>query len=170
VTFPAGLLSPPLDAVERMLAACASFRNRIASGASVATARQHIHWHLDFDDGNVNWRCPMAVLWMGEFSQQRTGQGASNTMTSGGGVVLVLVDNARQNGHTPEAEKQSAQDFCDWAGTVLEELAAINGSGDYLHYDLEMLHPPQRTARPQRLAEQNDYWETAFQLSFGHEE
>lgn len=153
-----------LDAATETLAVSACFRNRVGASHSWQ-ARKHIGYDTLVDNDGLHVRRPCAILKVTSRGSNEVAEGIAIDLVAGGGVILYLCDNAREQ----RDHSQSYRDFLRFAGGVIDDMELRSGFDEYLPFhDAEMVMPPQRTHRSVRSQDQsNDYWECAYLLQYG---
>ena len=123
---------------------------------------------------------PFAVVGLGDdISWDAISPGCVNhNLIVGGGVYVILVDNARftdlgsvdeDGNQTPGADQQgdSYCDFLNFSGGVADDMSNVFGTpADLIGFNgIELIEPGIRTEIDQR--QNDDYWAAALKFSFG---
>ncbi len=156
------------EGLELMLVSSPCFRQGCGVEAK-DDARPHVYWDeseepaYEAADQQKELR-PLAILSQELFSYVRYGIDASIALAATGGVAILIVDNARH----PENYKQSKAHFLQFAGGVIDDLAELSGSGDYLPLTaIDVVGKPLRSPPDERNAD--DWWSLIALCRFGSE-
>lgn len=157
-----GSLKQHLDLVEGLIAASASFQNRVGAGNATAAKAKILREGMIAVEGGstetLTSQRPFCVLVVDAHGYVQIDQGASVNLGGTGGILAVFTDNARHTEASAAAHKQSHDDFVDWVSSVMDEVADDVGVGAY--NDLKMVVPPERAPLTDRQAD--DYWLCAY--------
>jgi len=153
-----------LQAFEDLVVSSVVFRSRVGTD-STTEAKRHVYY--DWQEGDAlphNAPMPLAVIREQSWAHRQIGQGDGPELDNTGGIVLMLVDEARER----TDHKQSRIDFVRWAGRVCDEMAELSGSdGAFQIASRTMEIPSHRTLRKDR-GKDNDHWELVCLFEYNH--
>jgi hypothetical protein len=165
-----GSLAVPLDVARTTLLASQAFADRVAivhppaEGDDVPAETLAAHVFLDqvADGEGLELLRPYALLRYAARGSNVIADGVEISLTVGGGILLVLEDNARQT----TDHGTSYGDFLNFAGGVIDDMEDLSGRNDYLPFKSELIYAPTRVRRADR-QDDNDYWICVFLLTWG---
>lgn len=156
------------EQLETLLVATESFRERVGKTAMIA-AREHVFFDTEdiesFDAADATHDSrPLALISGEEFGYQRYGQDSTIHLSAAGVMSLLLIDNPR----TPSNYKASKLEFLDFAGNVIDEMAALSGTDDFLPVEaIGVTGMPQRAPYKNRASD--DWWAMAATFQIGRD-
>lgn len=158
----AGSLSLALAGVRTLLLASDAFVDRITDAWPGATPADSIYYDTVTAIEGLHERRPYALVKYAERGSHVIAEGVAVDLIVSGGILLLLEDNANYR----DDHNDSYLDYCNWIGSVMDEIEILSGSDDYLPFRSDLIFSPQRTERGKR-QEDHDYWTAAFVLEYG---
>ncbi len=123
-----GAQGEAIQKLHRMIAASSAFQVRVRTyGQGELDAGKFVHSPY-LNDPDQTQR-PFAVVMQGDLDWYRVSGGKSNSMLTKGTLKLMIADNKQQ----PESDLESICDFRNFVDAVLEDLASMSGSDDWLN-------------------------------------
>ena len=122
--------------LRRLVAQSAAFQSRTGTHSESEAGEKVFMFDKESDDPAdmlALVRCrPCAVIWPETWRWDADAAGERNYGDPVGGLLLLLIDDALLPGRAQEQRHQSALEFSDWVGNVIEEVLAHAGETDYL--------------------------------------
>lgn len=159
-----GSMALAIDAARTLVLASTAFTARVAAAPTQGTAAEHVYLDIAENYDRLQDLRPFLSLKYADRNSVVIAEGVAVDLIVNGDLVLVIEDNA--NYPEPTDHNDSYLDFLNFAGGVIDDIEELSGSDAYLPFRSEMLIAPRRTPRAER-EEKNDYWATAFRLTYG---
>ncbi len=156
---PTGSISLALTGLETLLVNSATFRSELGTTSTIEASESV---YFDYvKDNDQEFKRPFAVVAENGAGYSQFAGGDRNHLKANGSLVLTLVANAKNRDH----HKSSKITFLNFAGGVIDEIAALFGSDQFYPFrSIETLAQAERTA-PDDRDEENDFWEIHFGIS-----
>jgi len=131
-----GTDSPLVIAVEeaaRLVYESTRFQARVGAADAAAAAAKVFLFELEVDDPiDLEKLRPFALVYPSRVRWTKEACGDGGAFDGSGEIVVQLTDVARFPGRGREARVVSALDFAQWAGEVMQDVAAAAGHSDRL--------------------------------------
>ncbi len=158
---PRGSISLALAQLRTSLSESVEFQNYTGS-QNAAEALERIRYYTVRDDADTWKQRPFALLKMTQRGSNSIGDGVVVELATGGSILLSLEDNAKHK----ESDDDSYIEFCNFAGSVMDDLEDNSGFNDHFATDqTDVLFGPERTPRNQR-EEQADFWQIVYVVNY----
>ncbi len=156
---PTGSISLALTGLETLLINAATFRDEVGTTSTIE-ASESVYFDYD-EDNDQDFVRPYALVRESGAGYSQFAGGDRNHMKANGSVMLLLTANAKHPSH----HKSSKITFLNFAGGVIDEIAALFGSDQFYPFrSIETLDPAMRTS-PNDRSEGNDFWVIQFGLT-----
>lgn len=172
---PTSTLALAVDDIVDLVAQSATFQQRVATyhgvAASDANARLHIFGFDQWEPGNDSLCVrPFAVVGVTEHVMSNLCQGAATNYHPRGGLVLILVDDARftdwQGDSAVDNQIDSYMDALNWMSGVVQDFNNVAGGGGHFNWpEIETIIEPSRSSIVDR--QSDDFWIVMYGLRFG---
>jgi len=152
-----------VDQLRTSVSNSAEFQTRTGA-ANAAAALAFIYLDVVSNDAGMSAKRPFALIKVSQIGSNQISDGTAIDLSVGGDLVLILEDDATNQ----TVHDDSFLDFLNFSDEVMQDLRLASGvEGEFPFYEEQLVWAPSRTRRAERDSSNNDYWVSAYQLSWG---